>query len=179
MKRVRAVEIRMPRFPSLVLVAALVAPLAAFGQDYPKLRPGSWELTRKSDRPDDKGQRTTICTDESLQREMWDMGLGAVKGMCSKTEFKLSGNKGNADFVCNLGNTTMRSKAVMTFSGDTGYRTEIDTTYEPPLNGQARAHSVLESRWLGACKPGQQPGDMLLPNGQTINMRNALGGARK
>ena len=32
--------------------------------------------------------------------------------------------------------------------------------------------SVIEGRHVGACKPGQQPGDMTLPNGQTINIRS-------
>ena len=159
--------------------AGLAASTPVAAQDFPKLKPGLWELVRKSDRAEDKGQRTTICMDEPMQREMWTMGMGAMRGMCSKSDVRLSGGRGTADFVCSMGGSTMRSKAVMTFTGDTGYRTEIDTTYEPPMNGQARTRSVVESRWLGACKAGQQPGDMLLPNGQTINMRNALGGARK
>ena len=67
----------------------------------------------------------------------------------------------------------------MTITGDTGYRTEVDTTFDPPLMDQSKTHSVLEARHTGACKPGQRPGDVTLPNGQTLNMRDALGGAKK
>jgi hypothetical protein len=163
---------------AIALLACLL-PLAAAAQDYPKLRPGLWELTRSSERSPARDAPTLMCIDDATQRQMWDMGLGMMKGMCSKHDFKLSGNRGVGDFVCDVGGTTMRSKSVLTVTGDTAYRTEIDTTFDPPMNGQSRSRSVLEARYTGACKAGQRPGDMTLPNGQTINMRDALGGPRK
>jgi hypothetical protein len=162
-----------------VALCALLAPLAA-AQEYPKLRPGLWELKRSSDRPQDRGQSTTICMDESLQRDMYDMGLGAMKGMCSKHDFKVSGSHGTGEFVCTMNGSTMHSKSNMTINGDTGYRTEVDTTFDPPMAGQSKMHSVLEARYTGPCAAGQHPGDMTLPNGQTVNMREMLkGGAKK
>jgi hypothetical protein len=159
---------------ALALGAVVALPAAA--QDAPKLRAGQWEVVRKSDRAGDKPMRTTLCIDDAMQRDMWTMGMGAMRGMCSKSDIRFAAGRGNVDLVCNLGATTMRSKATITFTGDTAYRTDIDTTYDPPSNGTTRTRSVVESRWLGACKAGQQPGDMVLPNGTTINMRNALGG---
>jgi hypothetical protein len=155
-----------------------LAALPAAAQDAPKLRAGQWEVVRKSDRAGDKGMRMTMCMDDAMQREMWTMGMGAMRGMCSKSDIRFSGGRGSVDLVCNMGGSTMRSKAAITFTGDTAYRTDIDTTYDPPSNGMAHARTLVESRWLGTCKAGQQPGDMILPNGTTINMRNALGGAQ-
>ena len=104
------------------------------------------------------------------------MGLGAMKGMCSKTDFRISGGKGSGEFICNMGGSTMHSTASMVLTGDTGYRTDVDTTFDPPLNGMAKSHSTVEARYTGACKAGQRPGDMLLPNGQTMNMRDMAAG---
>lgn len=160
---------------SLLFVACAALPLASAAQDYPKLRPGLWELRRISDRPQDTGQTTTICMDGSIQREMYEVGLGAMKGMCSKHDFKVTGSRGTGEFICNLNGSTMHSKSVMTINGDTGYRTEVDTTFDPPFMGQSKTHSVLDARYTGACRTGQRPGDMTLPNGQTMNMRDALG----
>ena len=168
----------MARTLALLVAALAVAPVA-HAQDYPKLRAGLWEMARHSDRPNDPGQRTTICLDPSVQREMYESGLGAMSGMCSKHDFHLKGSRGEADFVCNLGGSTMHSKSVMTIDGDTAYRTEIDTTYDPPFMGQTKTHAVLTARHTGPCRPGQRPGDMTLPNGATVNMRDAMGGARK
>jgi hypothetical protein len=168
----------MLKRPLALVFCALLLPLAA-AQDYPKLRPGLWELKRMSDRPQDRGQTTTICMDETIQKDMYEMGLGAMKGMCSKHDFKVTGSRGVGEFVCNMNGSTMHSKSVMTINGDMGYRTEVDTSFEPPFMGQSKTHSVLEARYTGACASGQRPGDMMLPNGQTINMRDAMGGAKK
>ena len=159
---------------ALAFGAAVALPAAA--DEAPKLRAGQWEVVRKSDRAGDNAMRTTLCIDDAMQRDMWTMGMGAMRGMCSKSDVRFSAGRGSVDLVCNVAGSTMRSKAAITFTGDTAYRTDIDTTYDPPSNGTTHTRSVVESRWLGACKAGQKPGDMVLPNGTTINMRNALGG---
>ena len=163
----------------LVVLCTALLPLTAAAQEYPRLKAGLWEITRMSDRPQDKGMHMTICLDESVQKEMWDMGVGAMKGMCSKSDFHISGGKGSGEFVCNLGGTTMHSHSTMTLTGDTAYRTEIDTTFDPPMGGLAKSHSTMDARHTGACKAGQRPGDMTLPNGQVMNMRDAAARAPK
>jgi uncharacterized protein DUF3617 len=174
-----------PRSPILdprslfFVVALLGAP--AFAQDFPKLKPGLWEMERSSDheraaRAPAQPNRMTMCLDESVQREMVDMGSGAMKGMCSKHDFRISGNRGSGDFVCDVAGSRMHSKSTMTMQGNVGYRTEIDTTYDPPLAGQARTKTIVTARYVGACKPGQRAGDMILPSGQTMNMRDVMSG---
>ena len=162
----------------LVLAAAAVLTPLASAQDYPKLKPGLWELKRSSDRPDDRGQSTTMCMDESLQREMYDMGRGAMSGMCSKHDFKITGSRGSGESVCSVNGSTCHSRFTMTINGDVAYRTEVETRVDPPTPNGSTLHSVIEARYTGPCKTGQRPGDMTLPNGQTINMRQALKGGR-
>ena len=165
-----------PMRTSLALLLAM-ATLPAVAQDFPKLKPGLWEMERSSDRSaPNMPNRMTMCLDESVQREMVDMGAGAMKGMCSKHDFRISGDHCSGDFVCDIGGSTMHSKSTMTLQGDVGYRTEIYTTYEPPFMGQTRTKTVITARNVGACKPGQRPGDMILPNGQTMNMHDAMSG---
>ena len=169
----------LPPRPSLALALLFTfLALPALAQDYPKLKPGLWEMERSSDRPAQQPNRMTMCLDDSVQKEMFDMGAGAMKGMCSRHEFKLSGNRGTGDFVCDLGGSRMHSKSTMQLSGNTGYRTEIHTTYDPPFMGQTESTTVLTARHVGACKQGQRAGDMVLPNGQTLNMRDVMGGAK-
>ena len=161
----------------LAIAAALaITPALAGAQDYPKLKPGLWEMERAAEGQPAEPGKTTMCLDETVQREMFDMGAGAMKGMCSKHDFKLSGNRGTGDFVCNMGGSTMHSRSTMVLTGDTAYRTEIDTTYDPPFMGHAHAKTVITAHNAGPCKPGQRPGDMTMPNGQTINMRDAMRG---
>ena len=164
---------------SLVTAALLLATcLPAAAQDFPKLKPGLWEMSTTSSRRAGDAARTTVCLDNSIQQDMIKMSSGMMAGMCSKSDFKGSGNKFTGDAVCNLGGSTMKSHSVMTLTGNTAYRTEAHATFDPPLAGQAVTDTVIEGRYVGACKPGQQPGDMTLPTGQTLNIRNMMNGRK-
>jgi hypothetical protein len=165
------------RIAIAVLVAGVMIP--ALAQDYPKLKAGLWEMERAATSAANQPNRMTMCLDDSVQKEMFDMGSGAMQGMCSKHDFKLSGNRGTGDFVCDIAGSRMHSTSTMVLNGNTGYRTEIRTTYDPPFMGQKESTTVLSARYVGACKQGQRPGDIVLPNGQTLNMRDAMGGGPK
>jgi hypothetical protein len=163
--------------PTAALLALPVSPAAA-AQDYPKLKSGLWEMTATTNRAPDAKSKSTLCLDASIQQEMIRMSTGMMAGMCSKSELKATGNKFVGEAVCNLGGSTMKSKSVMTMNGDTSYRTEAEATFDPPLGGQAASKSVIEGKYVGACKPGQQPGDLTTPTGQTINIRNVMSGKK-
>ena len=162
---------------ALLPLALVLGMTSAFAQDYPKLKPGLWEMERTAERASQHPNRLTMCLDDTVQKEMFDMGAGAMKGMCSKHEFRMSGSRGTGDFVCDFGGSRMHSKSTMQMTGNTGYRTEIHTTYDPPFMGQSESTTILTARHVGACKQGQRPGDVILPNGQTLNVRDTMGGA--
>jgi hypothetical protein len=166
------------RFVLPVLTVAAIACAPAAAQDYPKLKPGLWEMERSGAGGAPQLNRMSMCLDATVQKQMFDMGAGTMQGMCSKHEFKISGNRGSGDFVCDFGGSKMHSTSTMTMTGDSAYRTEIYTTYDPPFMGQKESTTVLTARHVGACKPGQRPGDMVLPNGQTMNVRDAIDAAK-
>jgi hypothetical protein len=33
---------------------------------------------------------------------------------------------------------------------------------------------TIEAKWLGACKPGQKPGDIMMPGGMKMNIKDML-----
>ena len=156
-------------------IALLAVASTAPAQEFPKLKPGLWEVnmtTGKREAP----RLTTMCLDDSVQREMYTMSTGMMAGMCSKHEIKVAGNKVTTIANCDLGIAKMQSQAVMTLSGNTSYHTEARATFDPPLNGAKESTSIIDGKHVGACKPGQQPGDMTLPGGQTVNVRQLMGG---
>jgi Protein of unknown function (DUF3617) len=160
-----------------LLVACSASPVLA--QNFPRLQSGLWEMERASDRATNQPNKMTMCLDDTVQKQMFDMGAGAMAGMCSKHDFTFSGNRGTGDFVCNIAGSRMHSKSTMVLNGNSSYRTEIHTTYDPPFMGQTETTTVLTAHRLGACKAGQRPGDMVMPNGQTVNVRDVMGGARQ
>jgi hypothetical protein len=150
--------------------AAAVAP----AQEFPKLKAGLWEVNMTSGKRD-QPRLTTMCLDDSVQREMYTVSTGMMSGMCSKHEIKIAGNKVTTLANCDLGITKMQSQAVMTLNGNTSYHTEARASFDPPLNGAKDSTTIIDGKHVGACKPDQKPGDMTLPGGQTVNVRQLMG----
>jgi hypothetical protein len=167
-----------------IAIAAAVlgaATAASAADEFPKLKAGLWQVNMTSGQPpgaqpDGHPPRvSTMCLDDSVQREMYRMSTGMASGMCSKHEIKIDGNRVTTIANCDLGVAKMQSHAVMTLNGNTAYHTEARATFDPPLNGAKEQSTVIDGKYLGACKPGQKPGDMTLPGGQTINVRQMMG----
>jgi len=168
--------------PSITVAIGLALAAVAFAapaQEFPKLKAGLWEVNTTAVNPTsgkkDQPRMTMMCLDDSVQREMYTVSTGMMSGMCSKHEIKVAGNKVTTLANCDLGITKMQSQAVMTLAGNTSYHTEARATFDPPLNGAKESTTVIDGKHVGACKPGQQPGDMTLPGGQTVNVRQFMG----
>lgn len=146
----------------------------ALAAEPPTLKSGLWELARSTTQPPEAKRLTTMCLDESVQAEMREYGLGVARELCSKSDRRVEGNRVIIDATCKLGATTMTTHSVMTFSGNTAYRTEASATYDPPLMNMTEAQTSIDGKWVGACKPGQQPGDITLESGQTINIKGMI-----
>lgn len=160
----------------VVAVLAAIGMSAASAQSFPKMKSGMWESTTKTDQAGVAMPATLMCIDDSVIEPMMKLGQGIAQGMCSKNESSISGNKVTGNVECKIANSTIRSKSVTTFNGDTSYRTETKSTYEPPLYGTKEASTVTEAKYVGPCKTGMKPGD-ISSNGMTINVLNASRGA--
>jgi hypothetical protein len=147
---------------------------SAYAAEPPVLKSGLWELSRSTSQQPETKRLTTMCLDESVQAQMREFGLGVAKELCSKSDRRVEGNRLIIDAVCKLGTTTMTTHSVMTFSGNTAYHTEGSATYDPPLTNMTEAKSSIDGKWAGECKPGQQPGDITLESGQTINIKSMI-----
>ena len=159
---------------AVLFTVAATAAVAA--DEFPKLKPGLWETTTSTARGAGRAPPTsTLCLDDSVQKEMYKMSMGMMSNMCSKYDLKNVGGKMTSDMVCDLGGTKMQAKSVMTFTGNTAYRTEAHTTFDPPMGGMKESTTIIEGKYVGPCKPGQQPGDMTLPNGTKMNIRQMMG----
>jgi len=150
-------------------IALAAGPAAA--QDYPALKAGQWELTSTTSQAPDKPAKSTYCIDASVQKEMAGFGEGMRKEMCSKSTMKREGNRYVGESECMLGTTTMKSRSVMTLTGDSAYRTEAKATYDPPFMGMKESTTTVEGRYVGACRDGLVPGDLVTATGQKINVK--------
>jgi hypothetical protein len=156
-------------FATAALALAAAAPAAAV--DYPTLRNGQWEMTTGASGAGGTPRKSTICLDASTQKAMIDMGVGMQKEMCARMDMRREGAKFITDAECKIGNSVIKSHGVMTMTGDTAYRTETAATFDPPFaKDMKEAKTVIEGKYLGPCRDGLQPGDMVTDTGQKINV---------
>ncbi|MGJ7604343.1 DUF3617 domain-containing protein [Variovorax sp. LT1R20] len=162
------------------MVAGTIAAGSAFAIDYPARKPGLWEI-KTGDGTTGKAADQTIqqCIDAASDKALRDMGQGMGKDMCAKQDLRIESGKLVMDSVCKIGTTTATSRAVMTGDFSSSYRMESKSTYSPPLMGRTEGTSVMDAKWVGPCKPGQKPGDMVMSNGMTMNVLDMMGGRGK
>jgi len=151
----------------------------ALGAEPPVLKSGLWEVSRTGSQQPERKSLTTMCLDETVQAQMREFGMGAAKEMCSQNERTVTGNKMTMNATCKLGPTTMKSSSVMTFNGTTSYHMDGSATYDPPLMNMTETKTSVDAKWVGACKPGQQPGDVTLESGQTVNIKQMMGNKKQ
>ncbi len=153
--------------------------LAASPTDYPPRKPGLWEMSLQTGGA--TGAKTLAahvtqqCIDTASDKAMREMGMGIGEKMCSKQEMRAEGGGFVVDSVCriDLGSGTASTATTHgVISGDFGsaYRMVMRSTYDPPMMGRTQGETVMEAKWLGPCKAGQKPGDMVMPGGQTMNV---------
>jgi hypothetical protein len=161
------------------MVAGAIASGSAFAIDYPARKPGLWEIQTGDAPGKGAGQTIQQCIDAASDKTLREMGQGMGKDLCSKQELRLESGKLVMDSVCKIGTTTATSHAVMSGDFSTAYRMESRSTYSPPLMGRTEGTSLMEAKWVGPCKPGQKPGDMVMSNGMKMNVLDMMSGQGK
>jgi hypothetical protein len=167
------------------LAACLVCASPALALDMPQRKAGLWELTM-----DFVGRRLPAqvikqCTDAASDKLMNGNFSGSGAAHCSKQDVSHSGATMVVDSVCEIAGATTTSHAVVTGSFDSAYTVDVTSTRSGgrPLPGRAAGgatHMRIAAKWLGPCGAGQRPGDMIMPNGMTMNVLDLrkMGGAR-
>ncbi len=166
----------------LSIFLCLLVPFASFSADYPQRKAGLWEIQNSMEGMP-AGQTIRQCVNPEMDKKMIEMGSNMNEQMgadCSKVEFRKEGKNYVSETDCNMGGMRMISKSV--FSGDfnKNYTGVTTVSFEPPVMGMKNQKMKQTARWVGACEPGQKPGDIIMPNGQKLNINSmgAMGGAR-
>jgi hypothetical protein len=155
------------------LLAVLPA-VEAGAQETPVRKPGLWEM--KIVRTGMTLPELTMqhCTDEATDKAM-NTGLApAAKESCSKHDIQKTATGYVSDSVCTIGGASITSHADITGDFNSAYTVKTTShTEHGPTALPRDATTMIEAKWLGACKPDQKPGDMVMPGGFKLNIQDA------
>ena len=166
--------------PCLLAAASLGLPAFATATEFdlPPRKPGQWQIEMTPD----TGPAMTmdICLDEATDKEMMQAGMSISDGMCSDVDVSQAGGTITINATCTMGAMKTTSHTVMTGDFQSAYSATITSTMEGGPPGMP-ANTTIEqtATWLGECSGGLGPGDMLMPGGTKMNVRqmlNTMGG---
>ena len=163
------------------LTFALAAP--ALTQDLPKRKSGLWEVTMENSNSRAKSGKERVitqCVDQSKDDVFRQMGQQMEREIkCTRTNMHRSGTQLSFESACDFGTMKTTSKTVITGDFNTAYKMEIHSRYNPPMMGLAEGTTIMDAKWLGACKAGQRPGDVTIAGGMTMNVYDMMDAKKK
>ncbi len=160
----------------IVVTCLFLASSVATAQDFfPKRKSGLWEMSMG-----ETGKAMSLCVDHSRDDAMKQLGMQMSQEMqCTRSNVKQAGGAFSFDQSCQMANMKWTSSIKVTGSFDSAYKVEMDTKYDPPMMGKAESKRVIDAKWVGSCKAGQRPGDMVMPGGMTMNVYDMLDSKKK
>jgi hypothetical protein len=159
------------RIAAGVVLAALPA-WAASAVELPTRKAGLWEIKMVrtgSPLPDMTMQH---CTDETTDKAMSGSFSPMSKDMCSRNDIQKTAAGYTTDSVCTVGGMSVTSHSETTGDFNSAYTVKVASHSQGGPSGPRDTTMTLEAKWLGACKADQKPGDILMPGGRKMNVKD-------
>jgi hypothetical protein len=158
-----------------MLLLAMAAATSAHAVDMPSRRAGLWEMKMVKAGSQMPEMTMQHCTDETVDKEMSNNVSPMAKQICSKQDIQKTATGYVSDSVCSVGGMTTTSHAEITGDFSSAYTVKSTAHMQGGAAGAAGHDSTttIEAKWLGACKPDQRPGDIVMPGGFKMNIKDA------
>src|SRR5258708_21446167 len=151
--------------------AGLLMALAAWpatAADMPARKAGLWEIKMNFENRKVPGQSIQQCIDAATDAIMQSSASNIGSQNCSKRDVVKSGDTMTIDSVCTVAGKNATSHAVVTGSFDSAYTMTVSSKSDagPGFN------MTIAAKWLGPSPADQKPGDLILPRGIKMNLRD-------
>ena len=171
-----------PRHALLIAATSLLAAAPAGALDLPARKVGLWEVKMTFEGRNVPPQTMQQCIDAATDKKMSAFGGDMIQSMCSKQDVQKVGNTLVVDSVCEFAGMTTTSHAVITGDFNSGYSAKVTSKRSggpaiPGMPADGTSNISIESKFMGACKADQKPGDIIMADGRKINivdMQNML-----
>jgi hypothetical protein len=147
---------------------------AAVAVELPTRKAGLWEM--KIVKTGSKLPDMTMkhCTDPTTDKEMNNSVSPLAKQICSKQDVVKTATGFVSDSVCTVAGVSMTTHAEIVGDFDSGYTVTSNTHSDKgPTGNPLDTTTTIEAKWVGDCEPGQKPGDIVMPGGFKLNVKDA------
>ena len=153
-------------------LALLIAGAAA--DELPLRKPGLWEMKIVKVGSQLPALTTQQCTDPTVDKDMVNTVSPIAKQICSKQNVQKTATGYVIDSVCTFAGATITSHAEVAGDFDSAYVVTTEAKSDKGPEQLRDTTTRVEAKWLGDCKPGQKPGDIVMPGGGfKLNIQDA------
>jgi hypothetical protein len=158
---------------SAASLLALLPALDARADEMPLRKAGLWEMKIAKTGSVLPEMTMQHCTDETTDKEMSTTFSPMAKEACSRRDIAKTATGYVSDSVCGVGGVTMTSHSEVVGDFNSGYTIKTTAHSDKGAGGVHDISSSIEAKWLGPCKPDQKPGDIVMPGGFKMNIKDA------
>jgi hypothetical protein len=147
--------------------------LATAAVELPTRKAGLWEIKMLRTGGPMPEMTMQHCTDETTDKQMTSTFSPMAKDACSKNDIAKTATGYVTDSVCTIGGMTTTSHSDVVGDFNSAYTVKVTSHSQGGPAGAARDSSTtLEAKWLGACKADQKAGDIVMPGGLKMNIKD-------
>ena len=156
-KRTMRPDFKKARLPVLLFTSLMAA--NAIAADIPDMKAGLWSSSvQMGTNPARTGQ---MCTNNDITKQLDAMAKNA-SNPCKAIQESHTGSIYTIRTQCTFNGQTHTSSSTTTVTGNIAMHTE--------LNADDGMHMVTDSKYVGACPAGMNPGDYVDSSGMKFNM---------
>jgi hypothetical protein len=96
-----------------------------------------------------------------------------AKQMCSKQDMQKTATGMVIDSTCNIGGIASTSHTEINGDFNSAYTMTVKSSHPAAPGGAPKeTNMTIDAKWMCACKPDQKPGDMIMPGGIKMNIKD-------
>ena len=157
------------RVMALTICAGMFAlPALAGPVEMPNRKPGLWEI-KVSPGPQMPARTMQQCTDATTDKDMAASFSPMAKEMCSKQDMQKTATGLVIDSTCTVSGTTSVSRTEINGDFNAAYTVRVSTKGNGKL---PESVTMMDAKWLGVCKADQKAGDIVMPGGMKMNIKD-------
>lgn len=162
-----------PRLLMFLLPLVLLSAAPALAEvELPLRKAGLWDVKVDHEGGRMPGVAVQQCTSEAVDREFTSDFAPSAKQNCSKADIQKTATGYVMNSVCTVAGATVTSHAEATGDFDSAYTVKVTAHSEGGKFGTRDSKIAMAAKWAGPCKEGQTPGDVVMPGGFKMNMRD-------
>jgi hypothetical protein len=163
---------------SVLAFAVLVATFSlsrADDMDLPMRKAGLWDMKMRLTGGGAPTMSMQQCTDAATDKELRTIYSPLAKETCDKRTVQKTATGYTVDRICKRGDDNVTTHIDITGNYDSAYQAHlVSRTQDQSPDDPPASDLTLDAKYLGPCKSGQVPGDIIMMGGMKINLKDVL-----